>query len=51
MYESHSFKAARAAQDRTDGSVSSHKAGWNYSLKAEIRFALIIISNSYSVVK
>ena len=51
MYESHSFKAARAAMGRTDESASSRGAGWNYSLKAEIRFALIIISNSYSLVK
>ena len=51
MYESHSFKAARAAQDRTDGSVSSHKAGWNYSLNVEIQFVPTILYKSRAVVK
>ncbi len=51
MYESHSFKTARAPRGRTDGSASSRRAGWNYSLNVEIQFVPIILYKSRAVVK
>lgn len=51
MYESHSFKAARAQRAVLTGLTHPAGTGWNYSLKVEMQFVLFILYKSCSVVK